>query len=250
MGGLAASGRGGMLLRPSQPLLCGPTGCVFKAMQSGSSVRNLVALVGCLLAAGLAGLSFSQHQTIVRLRAQQRDQEERLQALAEAQSLATHATPTASAPAGSDDAAEQRKELMRLRNEVTQLRKQVAELEVLRDANAKLLQAVQSASVQSTQLALVAAARKQGAILGVLVAPAPPGQPGILVTGLDPTSPVAGSGIQPGDLIYALDGRPVQTPGQLQAEMLTRAPGQTVVVDVLRTNTSLRFQVQTRAWPQ
>lgn len=219
-------------------------------MQSGLTVGGLVGVVGCLLAAGLGVLSLSQHQTIVRLHAQQRYQEERLQALAEAQALSTNAPPGAAAPDRADVAAEQQRELMRLRNEVTQLRRQVAELEVLRDANAKLLQAVQSAPVQSTQLALVAAARKQGAILGVLVAPAPPGQPGILVTGLDPNSPVAATGIQPGDLIYALDGRPVQTPGQLQAEMLTRAPGQTVVVDVLRTNTSLRFQVPTRAWPQ
>lgn len=219
-------------------------------MQSGLTVRGLVGVVGCLLATGLAVLSLSQHQTIVRLRARQRYQEERLQALAEAQALPPHTTPAAASPAGVDGTAEQQRELMRLRNEVTQLRRQVAELEVLRDANAKLLQAVQSAPVQSTQLALVTAARKQGAILGVLVAPAPPGQPGILVTGLDPNSPVAGTGIQPGDLIYALDGRPVQTPGQLQAEMLTRTPGQTVVVDLLRSNTSLRFQVPTRAWPQ
>jgi S1-C subfamily serine protease len=55
--------------------------------------------------------------------------------------------------------------------------------------------------------------------------------------------------LRPGDIIYALDGKPVPDAGTLQAEMLTRRPGQTVLVDVLRTNTPMRFQVTTWAWP-
>lgn len=142
------------------------------------------------------------------------------------------------------------RELMRLRNEVTRLQKQLAELEALREANARLLQALQNQpNLSPTQMAQVVEARKQGAILGVYIQPAPAGQSGVLVGGIDPRAPAARSGLRPGDLIYALDGKPIPNAGALQAEMLTRSPGQTVLLDVLRTNTPMRFQVQTWAWP-
>lgn len=142
------------------------------------------------------------------------------------------------------------RELLRLRNEVTQLRKQLEELESLREANARLLQALQNTpGLSPTQIAQVTAARQQGSILGVYIQPAPPGQTGVLVAGIDPRAPAARSGLRPGDIIYALDGKPVPDAGTLQAEMLTRRPGQTVLVDVLRTNTPMRFQVTTWAWP-
>jgi len=142
------------------------------------------------------------------------------------------------------------RELLRLRNEVTQLRKQLEELETLKEANARLLQALQNTpGLSPTQMAQVTAARRQGAILGVYIRPAPPGQTGVLVAGIDPRAPAARSGLRPGDLIYALDGKPVPDAGTLQAEMLTRRPGETVLVDVLRSNTPMRFQVVTRDWP-
>lgn len=142
------------------------------------------------------------------------------------------------------------RELLRLRNEVTQLRKQLEELEALKEANARLLQALQNTpGLSATQMAQVTAARRQGAILGVYITPAPPGQTGVLVAGIDPRAPAARSGLRPGDLIYALDGKPVPDAGTLQAEMLTRRPGETVQVDVLRSNTPMRFSVVTRDWP-
>lgn len=156
----------------------------------------------------------------------------------------------AAAASTNEPSEETTRELLRLRSEVTQLRKQLAELETLRAANARLLQALQSTPPLSpTQAAHVVAARKQGAILGVFIQPAPAGQSGVLVAGIDPQSPAATSGLRPGDLIYALDGRPIPNAGVLQAEMLTRSPGETVVVDVLRSNTPMRFQVRTRAFP-
>ncbi|MCS7089999.1 MAG: PDZ domain-containing protein [Verrucomicrobiota bacterium] len=142
------------------------------------------------------------------------------------------------------------RELMRLRHELTRLQKLQSELEALREANARLLQAIQNTpDLSPTQMAHIVEARKQGSILGVYIQPAPPGQSGVLVGGIDPRAPAARSGLLPGDLIYALDGKPVATAGALQAEMLSRSPGQVVVIDVLRTNTPLRFQVQTWAWP-
>jgi S1-C subfamily serine protease len=74
--------------------------------------------------------------------------------------------------------------------------------------------------------------------------------PGAFVVGIDANSPVAESGIKAGDVIIGLDGRRIETSGQLQAEMLTRKPGETVVLDVVRGGTTLRFQVKTRGWPE
>ena len=130
-------------------------------------------------------------------------------------------------------------------------------METLRAANAQLLQALPSSGpLPGAQQALVTAARKRGAILGIMLRPPTdpqaqaPARGGAEVLGLEPNSPVVNSGVLPGDFIVAIDGRPIQTSGQLQAEMLTRTPGETVVLDVVRTNTVLRFQVQTRAWPE
>lgn len=151
------------------------------------------------------------------------------------------------------------KELLRLRNEVHQLREQAQELETLRAANAQLLQAVQSSGGSPpNRQALVTSARRKGSILGVNVLSAndprsgvaTAGRAGVVVTGLMPDSPTAESGLKPGDLIVALDGRAIDSVGQLQTELLTRKPGETVLVDVLRGNAPLRLQVITRAWPE
>jgi C-terminal processing protease CtpA/Prc len=148
---------------------------------------------------------------------------------------------------------EETKDLLRLRNEVRQLHEQLRELEVLRVANAQLLQAAQgTANMPTNQAALISAARKQGAILGIHLRPVTDTQtdPGAFVVGIDANSPVAESGIKAGDVIIGLDGRRIETSGQLQAEMLTRKPGETVVLDVVRGGTTLRFQVKTRGWPE
>ena len=220
-------------------------------MQLRSAIRVGGILTVIALFSGLAAAFFVQRQTIAELRAQQQLQQQRLKEPTKPQTDTKPGSGRSPQDAEIERLRESTKDLLRLRSEVTQLRKQVEEMEKLRAANAELLQAVQeSRALQSNQLALVTSARQRGAILGVTVQPADPGRVGVKITGLDQTSPVARSGLMPGDLIIALDGRPIQTPGQLQAEMLTRIPGETVVVDVLRTNITLRFQVQTRAWPQ
>jgi S1-C subfamily serine protease len=61
---------------------------------------------------------------------------------------------------------------------------------------------------------------------------------------------VSQSGLRVGDVIVAVDGRPVSTGPQVQSEMLTRQPGQTVLLDVTRGNEVLRIPTQTRAWPE
>lgn len=220
-------------------------------MQTGSTSRLPWVLSGILAVALCALGAWHLHQVALARswRAQLREQHQLLVEL-ETLRLENERLRAATAVATNESSAETTRELLRLRSEVTQMRKQLAELETLRAANARLLQALQSTpQLSPTQMAHVVAARKQGAILGVLIQPAPAGQSGVLVAGFDPQSPAATSGLQPGDLIYALDGRPIPNAGVLQAEMLTRTPGETVVVDVLRSNTPMRFHVRTRAFP-
>jgi S1-C subfamily serine protease len=105
---------------------------------------------------------------------------------------------------------------------------------------------------------VVAAVRKKGAVLGVFArsandpqagTTAPATSTGVVVIGLDSGSPAMQSGLRPGDVIIRLDGRPVDTLAQLQIEMLTKQPGETVMLDVVRGNEVLRIPVKTRAMP-
>lgn len=215
------------------------------------TTKRVIGLAGALLLAGLAGLSFTQQQTIARLRGQLGSHQASLAELDRLRKENEEARQLKDQQSEIERLEANTKDLMRLRNENRQLRNQLQDLDSLRTANAQLLQAVQGArSLQSNDLALITAARKQGSILGVAVRPPAAGQAGVEITAVDPNSPVAGSGLQAGDIIVALDGRPVATPAQLQAEMLTHNPGETVVVDVLRSNAVTRYQVKTRAWPE
>ena len=143
---------------------------------------------------------------------------------------------------------------MRLRNEVRQLREQAGELEALRAANTRFLQMLQEPGGISNIAASVTAVRKQGSILGVELNITPPGGTqayrGALIGNIMPDAPAAKSGLQSGDIIIGLDGRPIGSAAQLQVEMLTRKPGETVLLDVMRNDQVTRVPVQTRAWPE
>jgi len=91
---------------------------------------------------------------------------------------------------------------------------------------------------------IIAHGRVQRAVLGVTVRNITPndadyvGLPdirGIVVQdyGSD-TSPARKAGIEPGDIIVSIDGKPVEYVGQLQQEIAFRRPGETVKVEVAR----------------
>ena len=147
---------------------------------------------------------------------------------------------------------EDNKDVLRLRNEISRLREQAAEAEVLRAANTRLLQIVQDNGASNTMASLTAV-RKQGSILGVQINPTPPGAQayrGAMVAGVMPDAPAAQSDLKPGDIIIGLDGRAIESGTQLQVEMLSKKPGETVVLDVMRNNEPRRVAVQTRAFPE
>lgn len=204
-----------------------------------------------LLAAGLGALCWTQQKALDQARQTLQSQSESLRELEQLRQQAQAARALENQAAELERLRENLRELLRLRQEVTHLRQLTQELAVLRAANANLLQAVQNTPGLSTgQMAMVLSARKSGSILGITVRPPSSGLPGAEVTTIDPNSPIATTALAVGDIIYALDGQRVASPGDLQALMLTRPPGQTVTLDVLRGETPFRVTTQTRPWPQ
>jgi C-terminal processing protease CtpA/Prc len=77
-----------------------------------------------------------------------------------------------------------------------------------------------------------------------------PGLPGgVVVTLVIPNGPAEGSGLQAGDIITALDGKPVLTAQQLRDEMRTRQIGQRVVADVYRNGLVYKVGVNAAPFP-
>jgi C-terminal processing protease CtpA/Prc len=229
-------------------------------MESNSVIRTIALALGALVLAGLAALALVQHGQLSRLQNEKQELQAEHQELDRLRVEVTAARELKDQQAEIDKLREENKDVLRLRNEVRQLREQVAEVESLRAANARFLQIVQgqAATLASNQLTSVNAVRKQGSILGVQMNPTfgEPGGPvvgqrykGVLVVGIMPDAPAAKADLKAGDIIVGLDGRRIESPAQLQVEMLTKRPGETVVLDLMRNDTPLRISVQTRAWP-
>ena len=61
--------------------------------------------------------------------------------------------------------------------------------------------------------------------------------------------PAAKSDLRPGDVITAVDGRPVTTSPQLKAEIRSKKVGQPLTLDVYRNGKNLKVKVKTDVWP-
>ena len=72
---------------------------------------------------------------------------------------------------------------------------------------------------------------------------------GVLVSSVAQDVPAAKS-LEPGDVIVAIDGKPVRTPTQLRAEIGRRTPGDDVRLTIRRGGKSIEVTVQTIASPQ
>ena len=223
-------------------------------------MRTLAWTLGVIVLAGLAALALVQHGELSRLRNEARTLQAELQELDRLRAELKATGPLRDQQAELDRLREENRDLLRLRHEVGQLRAQVAEVDSLRAANARFLQIVQgqAATWSTNQMASVNAVRKRGSILGVQLVPSPndPGgsatgqrYKGVIISGIMPDAPAAKSDLKAGDIIVSLDGRPVESAAQVQVEMLTKKPGETVVLDLMRNDTPLRVSVQTRAWP-
>lgn len=69
---------------------------------------------------------------------------------------------------------------------------------------------------------------------------------GLYVSAIEPNSAAEEAGIQEGDVIVSIDGRPATTTGELQELMARHRPGDTVAISVLRDNSPIAFSVTLR----
>lgn len=227
-------------------------------MGRGPRLRSLGLVLGLLALAGLAAAVVLQHRALSRWSERNRALQSQLGELDRLRAEAAEVQKLRNQEAELQQLREDNRDLLKLRNEVHQLREQVKEIDALRSANARLLQSLQSASLTSNQQAMVVATRKEGAVLGVFALSAndPRAGPsasarynGAIIMTIDASAPAARSGLAVGDIIVRVDGRMIDSVGQLQSEMLTHKPGDIVTLDVMRKDTLVRIPVQTRAWP-
>jgi serine protease Do len=66
---------------------------------------------------------------------------------------------------------------------------------------------------------------------------------GVLVADVVPRSPAEEAGIRRGDVITAVDGKPVHDTNELQLEIMYRRPGDAVTVELIRNGERLSLQV-------
>ncbi|HUO10006.1 MAG TPA: Do family serine endopeptidase [Phycisphaerae bacterium] len=71
---------------------------------------------------------------------------------------------------------------------------------------------------------------------------------GVLVNGVGPDGPAAKGGVQAGDVIVALNGKPVESVGQLRNQIARTAPGTEIALTIYRDgkNLDLKFPVGTQ----
>jgi M6 family metalloprotease-like protein len=96
------------------------------------------------------------------------------------------------------------------------------------------------ASAVTTQIVRSAqAAIGQSGYLGVNVTPDARGR--LTIEGVDPVSPAARAGLQPGDVLARLAGRPVKSATELREWLQSKSPGETVKLSVERKRKTLEL---------
>jgi serine protease Do len=66
---------------------------------------------------------------------------------------------------------------------------------------------------------------------------------GAVVTSVMPDSPAGKAGLKTGDVITALDGKPIENSGELQMEVVLRHPGETVQLQISRNGKTMNVPV-------
>ena len=95
--------------------------------------------------------------------------------------------------------------------------------------------------------------KPRGAMLGINIGGSPDLAEGVEVMGVSPSGPAAAAGLKTGDVIVAIDGKPLKRSGdraagrQLVEQMRSTQPGQKVKVDYLRNGKKLSTTVTTVA---
>jgi C-terminal processing protease CtpA/Prc len=132
-------------------------------------------------------------------------------------------------------------EVHRLRGQYQEWQRQKEELARLKAENDRL-RAGQAVAAPS-------AAAKTAPAAWVGVAMGAQTGNGVLVQAAVPGGPAAAAGLVAGDVITALDGRPVAGPVEFRAAIAVRPPGTTVTLDFIRSDTPMRAVLTTAAFP-
>ena len=119
--------------------------------------------------------------------------------------------------------------------------------------------ATPSATVVDVADQLLQSGKAQHAYLGIQPATLTPQiasslglsvQQGVLVYSVYPGTPAAQAGIQPGDVLTAMNGQPLASATDLQAQLRQLNPGQTVTLTDVRGNQTLSIKVTLTDRPQ
>jgi C-terminal processing protease CtpA/Prc len=148
-------------------------------------------------------------------------------------------------------------ELHQLRGQFQELQQLRAERDKLQQQNQQLQQSQQtlSSSLRQAQVQAQVQAQAQQATspapvswIGIAMNPASTG--GVEVQSVVPGGPAAASGLEPGDLVVAVDGQPVADAAALRELVGKKAVGQPVVLDVQREGDPFRVALTTGAFPR
>jgi membrane-associated protease RseP (regulator of RpoE activity) len=85
---------------------------------------------------------------------------------------------------------------------------------------------------------------RNAAFLGVTTQPAPSGQQGVQVGGVQSGGPADQAGLKAGDLITAVDGNAVTSPQELRQRIVAHQPGDQVTITYTRAGTSAQASVK------
>jgi C-terminal processing protease CtpA/Prc len=133
----------------------------------------------------------------------------------------------------------QKEELARLRGQYQEWQQLKQEHERLRQEHEQLKTALQQAT---------AAPRAPGSSwIGIIMQAQPGG--GVGVQGVVPGSPATGSGLAPGDVISAVDGRTISSPQEFRDLIASKPVGSAVTLDALRQGRPFRVVIATAPLP-
>ncbi|HTV83581.1 MAG TPA: Do family serine endopeptidase [Acidobacteriaceae bacterium] len=116
--------------------------------------------------------------------------------------------------------------------------------------------AIPSEIAQPTVNTIIRDGKAEHGIIGVTISDVTPSNAkffdmtkaeGAVVTSVSPDSPASKAGLKTGDVITALDGKPVTNSGELQMEVVLRHPGETVHLQVSRNGKTLTVPVTLEA---
>jgi serine protease DegQ len=119
--------------------------------------------------------------------------------------------------------------------------------------------AIPASTVTSVADALIAGQQVPHAFLGIRYAPLTPeirqrygiaAEQGLIVLSVEPGSPAAAAGLQPGDVIAEFDGEQMASVEDLIAVLRRHQPGDTVAVSIVRDGDQQTLSVQLDAQPQ